>query len=337
MPKQVYTIEIDGRQYDIEGDRPPTEAEALAVVESLRTEGLPEGGLGGALDRLSRVERPISDTGEEYSDFGTRLQDFGASMAHPTSLGGVLASALPTGALPLGRYVRDVAKLTGRAIAESPKVSVLGTSVPTPPGLMRTALRLVSKTLPEERAMQTQRQAIQRAGGASYTPNVSGYTADAEPIPAFLRHAETVPAAASPAAQAVERLSASGPVTQGTSVPARELAAQELAASPSFRNLPTHEQIWADLPPAQAPVKLTTRILVERAAKAANITLTADEANAAVEFVNQGRGLDEVIAAVQHMRAQQVGGLELPASWNALPTPTEAQTRFTKGMRGKAK
>lgn len=33
MP-QVYTVELDGKQYDIEGDRPPTEAEARAAVQS---------------------------------------------------------------------------------------------------------------------------------------------------------------------------------------------------------------------------------------------------------------------------------------------------------------
>ncbi len=54
------------------------------------------------------------------------------------------------------------------------------------------------------------------------------------------------------------------------------------------------------------------------------------------ELVNQGNGPGLVIEAIQHMRAQQTGALELPSSWNALPTPTETETRFTKGMRGKS-
>jgi hypothetical protein len=36
MPQQVYTVELDGKQYDIEGDRPPTEAEARQVVQSFQ-------------------------------------------------------------------------------------------------------------------------------------------------------------------------------------------------------------------------------------------------------------------------------------------------------------
>lgn len=32
MPRSIYTVEIDGREFDIEGDRPPSEAEARAAV-----------------------------------------------------------------------------------------------------------------------------------------------------------------------------------------------------------------------------------------------------------------------------------------------------------------
>lgn len=34
MAQQIYTVEIDGQQYDLEGDRPPTEAEARAAIQS---------------------------------------------------------------------------------------------------------------------------------------------------------------------------------------------------------------------------------------------------------------------------------------------------------------
>ena len=306
MPRQVYTVEIDGRQYDIEGDRPPTEAEARAVVESSRSDGLPEGGLAGALERLSRVERPISDTGEEYSDFGTRLQDFGMRMAHPTDLGGIVEGmtapidltrgALPRVASAVTPFVRPALNAVRRGTGGALNVAADVAESP------------ITNAVISPRSQHMGR--ILRAFGKSITPAAT----------------EATPAAASPVAQAVERLSATqGPVTQGTSV-----AAQELAASPSFRNLPTTKDIWADLPPTPAPVKLTSSILVERAAKAANLTLTADEAAAAAELVNQGNGPGIVIEAIQHMRAQQTGALELPASWNALPTPTEAETRFPK-------
>lgn len=46
MPQQVYTVEIDGQDIEIEGDRPPTEAEARQALQAYQTAGpqpLPEG------------------------------------------------------------------------------------------------------------------------------------------------------------------------------------------------------------------------------------------------------------------------------------------------------
>jgi hypothetical protein len=37
MPQHIYTVEIDGKQYDLEGDHPPTEAEARAAIGSPST------------------------------------------------------------------------------------------------------------------------------------------------------------------------------------------------------------------------------------------------------------------------------------------------------------
>ena len=42
MPQQIYTVEIDGKQYDIEGDRPPTEAEARSAIGAFKPETTPE-------------------------------------------------------------------------------------------------------------------------------------------------------------------------------------------------------------------------------------------------------------------------------------------------------
>lgn len=41
MPQKIYTVEIDGTQYDIEGDRPPTEAEARQAIGASKPEDHP--------------------------------------------------------------------------------------------------------------------------------------------------------------------------------------------------------------------------------------------------------------------------------------------------------
>lgn len=36
MPQQIYTVELDGKHYDLEGDHPPTEAEARAAIGAMK-------------------------------------------------------------------------------------------------------------------------------------------------------------------------------------------------------------------------------------------------------------------------------------------------------------
>lgn len=38
MPQNIYTVEVDGHDYEIEGDRPPTEAEARAAIQAFQSE-----------------------------------------------------------------------------------------------------------------------------------------------------------------------------------------------------------------------------------------------------------------------------------------------------------
>src|SRR4030095_14229237 len=63
MPQRIYTVEIDGTLYDLEGDRAPTEAEARAAIGQQRTTSTvspvssdePETWLGGATRSLRQT------------------------------------------------------------------------------------------------------------------------------------------------------------------------------------------------------------------------------------------------------------------------------------------
>jgi len=123
---QVYTVEIDGKQYDIEGDRPPTEAEARAAVQSYKPEpaiakqaGAPGPQWPGAARLTPENKQGVADTlsaiGEIPKTAALGMMGASAGSALVSGAGRVLgptvgrlvskgvdAAATPTGGAVLG-------------------------------------------------------------------------------------------------------------------------------------------------------------------------------------------------------------------------------------------
>lgn len=165
MPQTIYTVEIDGRQYDIEGDRPPTEAEARAAIASMPKgaeftgesvllegrrsaslppgEGIPEEGLfsrlAGNLADNPLLQRAAQPEGVEdvfnllIPNFAGALMTVGRTarenwrpIGQALETGGKYLSRYPLTTRPQ-RFIGDITQAVGRGLKGSPS------KVPTPP------------------------------------------------------------------------------------------------------------------------------------------------------------------------------------------------------------
>ena len=115
MPQQVYTVEIDGTRYDLEGDRPPTEAEARAAIGATPRQ-LFSGGtsISGVIDYAVPLlgESPFQGTRRviDISGDGSNNRGRPAASARDDAVrAGIVINGLPILALEpdLERYFSD--------------------------------------------------------------------------------------------------------------------------------------------------------------------------------------------------------------------------------------
>lgn len=269
MPQQIiYDVTVNGQTVPVTSDRELTEFEAYQLAKQQLQ--------GGSSIRMGQEQygRPVSDTGEPYQDFGTRLTDMGADMAHPQTkedFGRLLMAGT------------DVTRLTGgmRAGANVGR-QMLSDAARTTSGFVQPPL-----TGAPARILEWLANKLQSTPATTTGP----------------MRAPAAPPTMSPTA----------PLAQGTSV-----AAEQLSASPSFRNLPTTQQVWADAPPVAPTATRVAQPLaaatekVQAVAATMKIALAPDELDAAARLVMEGYAPESIVEAI--------GRQKLPAAFQGLPT-----------------
>ena len=117
MPQQIYTVEIDGTQYDIEGDRPPTEAEARQAVGAFKSEPTAPA-TPAATPSLAAGTRPVGRVSMSQAATGGELN--APASSHRASLKTIGAIAGTAMAGPVLRSAGLAAGPVAARVADSP-------------------------------------------------------------------------------------------------------------------------------------------------------------------------------------------------------------------------
>lgn len=132
----IYTVEIDGVEYDIEGDRPPTEAEARAAVgasvEPQQATPLPPSATIGMLAPSTMQGDPASVNGwkAEHADLGRQI-DEAPMMAEPlmpniTKVPGIVARVAGRSSVRAGQNIQAASQAAKGAPVNVEKVGQEG-------------------------------------------------------------------------------------------------------------------------------------------------------------------------------------------------------------------
>lgn len=148
----IYTVEIDGKQYDIEGDRPPSEAEARAAVGSVAPETTPK----AATQRMGGIDF-VPD--EQWDAMSVNDKVRGGLTAAATVVGSMMG-------IPL-EQARDMADNPKRTLAEFALPGVIekagGLVKAGAKGLYRSVLK------PGKAVKEATIGGVRRAGGDAAT------------------------------------------------------------------------------------------------------------------------------------------------------------------------